>query len=152
MDQLPRLAEELVRLKVDLILARASSGASAAKRATTSIPIVFFAVYLPVEIGLVPNLGHPGGNITGVAVNASEMPAKRMQLFKELVPTLKRVAILSHPSHPTNGMQLREAEAAPRALGVHVEVMPVRGAEDLAPALKAQRGSDGVLHTDTPSS
>ena len=74
----------------------------AAKRATTSIPIVFFAVYDPVEIGLVPNLRRPGGNITGVAVNASDMTGKRVQLLKELVPTLKRVAILSHPSHPTN--------------------------------------------------
>ena len=150
LDQLPRLAEELVRLKVDVILARASSGAMAAKRATTSIPIVFFAVYAPVEVGLVPNLGHPGGNITGVAVNASEMAAKRVQLFKELVPTLKRVAMLSHPSHPTNGMQLREAEAAARTLGVQVEVVPVLGAEDLASALKGLRGIDGVLHSDTP--
>lgn len=81
LDQLPQFAEDLVRLKVDVILARASSGAMAAKRATTSIPIVFFAVYAPVEIGLVPNLGHPGGNITGVAVNASDMAGKRVQLL-----------------------------------------------------------------------
>lgn len=150
LDQLPRLAEELVRLKVDVILARASSGAMAAKRATTSIPIVFFAVYAPVEIGLVPNLGHPGANITGVAVNASDMAAKRVQLFKELVPTLKRVAMLSHPAHPTNGIQLRGAEVAARTLGVQLEVVPVRGADDFAPALKALRGVDGVLHPDTP--
>jgi putative ABC transport system substrate-binding protein len=150
LDPLPRLAEELVRLKVDVILARASSGAIAAKRATTSIPIVFFAVYAPVEIGLVPNLGHPDGNMTGVAANASEMAAKRVQLSKELVPTMKRVAMLSHPSHPTNGMQLREAEAAARTLGVQVDGVPVRGADDLVPALKALRGIDGVLHTETP--
>jgi ABC-type uncharacterized transport system substrate-binding protein len=150
LDPLPRLAEELVRLKVDVILARASSGAIAAKRATTSIPIVFFAVYAPVEIGLVPNLGHPGGNMTGVAADASEMAAKRVQLFKELLPTMKRVAMLSHPSHPTNGMQLREAEAAARTLGVQVDGVPVRGADDLVPALKALRGIDGMLHTETP--
>jgi putative ABC transport system substrate-binding protein len=150
LEQLPRFAEELVRLKVDVILARASSGAMAAKRATTSIPIVFFAVYGPVEIGLVPNLGHPGGNITGVAVNASDMAGKRVQLFKELVPTLKRVAILSHPAHPTNGMQVQGAEDAARTLGIQVEVVPIRGAEDLAPAIKALRGIDGVLHPDTP--
>jgi len=94
LDQLPQFAEDLVRLKVDVILARASSGAMAAKRATTSIPIVFFAVYAPVEIGLVANLRHPGGNITGVAVNASDMAGKRVQLLKELVPKLKRVAML----------------------------------------------------------
>ena len=73
-------------MKVDVILARASSGAMAAKRASTSIPIVFFAVYAPVEIGLVPNLGHPGGNITGVAVNASEMAAKRCSYSRSSFP------------------------------------------------------------------
>jgi putative ABC transport system substrate-binding protein len=150
LDQLPQFAEELVRLKVDVILARASSGAMAAKRATASIPIVFFAVYSPVEIGLVPSLGHPGGNITGVAVNASDMAGKRVQLFKELVPTLKRVAMLSHPSHPSNGIQLQGAEAAARAVGVQLEVAPVRGADDFASALKALRGIDGVLNADTP--
>jgi putative ABC transport system substrate-binding protein len=150
LDQLPQFAEDLVRLKVDVILARASSGAMAAKRATTSIPIVFFAVYAPVEIGLVPNLGHPGGNITGVAVNASDMAGKRVQLLKELVPTLKSVAILSHTSHPTNAVQLQGAEAAARTLGVHLKAVPVRGADDFAPALNGLRGIEGVLHADTP--
>ena len=150
LDQLPQFAEELARLKVDVILARASSGAMAAKRATTSIPIVFFAVYAPVEIGLVPNLGHPGGNITGVAVNASDMAAKRVQLLRELVPTLKRVAILSHPSHPTNAVQLQGAEAAARTLGIDLKAVPLRGADDFAPALNALRGIEGVLNADTP--
>jgi len=150
LDQLPQFAEDLVRLKVDVILARASSGAMAAKSATTSIPIVFFAVYAPVEIGLVPNLRHPGGNITGVAVNASDMAGKRVQLLKDLVPTLKRVAFLSHPSHPTNGIQLQGAEAAAHTLGVQLKAVPVRGADDFAPALKALRGIDGVLNADTP--
>jgi putative ABC transport system substrate-binding protein len=150
LDELPRLAEDLVRLKVDLILARASSGAMAAKRATASIPIVFFAVYAPVEIGLVPNLGHPGGNITGVAVNASDMAGKRVQLFKELVPTLKKVAFLSHPSHPTNAMQLQGAETAARTFGMQLQAVPVRGPEDFVSALTTRRGIDGVLNADTP--
>ena len=150
LEQLPQFAEELVRLKVDVILARSSSGAMAAKRATTSIPIVFFAVYSPVEIGLVPSLGHPGGNITGVAINASDLAGKRLQLLKELVPTLKRVAFLSHPPHPTNALQLQGAKAAARTLGVQLEEVPVRGADDLAPALKALHGFDGVLPADNP--
>ena len=151
LDKLAQYAEELVRSKVDLILARASSSALPAKRATTSIPIVFVAVYDPVEIGLVPSLGRPGGNITGVAVavNAPDISGKRMQLLKDLVPTLKRVAMLSHPPHPTNALQLQGAEAAARALGVQLEAVPVRGAEDFAPALKALRGVGGVLHADT---
>jgi putative tryptophan/tyrosine transport system substrate-binding protein len=150
LNQLPQFAEDLVRLKVDLILARASSGAMAAKKATTSIPIVFFAVYAPVEIGLVPNLGHPGGNITGVAVNASDMAAKRVQLLKELVPALKSVVMLSHPSHPTSAVQLQGAAEAARMLGVHLKAVPVRGADDFAPGLNALRGIEGVLHADTP--
>ena len=150
LDQLPKFAEELVRLKVDVILARASSGAMAAKKATTSIPIVFFAVYAPVEVGIVPSLGHPGGNITGVAVNASDMAGKRVQLLKELVPTLRRVAMLSHPSHPTNAVQLQGAKAAAQTLGVQLEAVPVRGPDEFASALKALHGIDGILHADTP--
>jgi putative tryptophan/tyrosine transport system substrate-binding protein len=150
LDQLPQFAEDLVRLKVDVILARSSSGAMAAKRATTSIPIVFFVVYAPVEIGLVPSLGHPGGNITGVAINVEDMVAKRVQLLKELVPTLKRVAFLSHPPHPTNALQLQGGMAAARTLGVQLEAVPVRGADDFASALKTLRGIDGVLPADNP--
>ena len=150
LDRLSQFADELVRLNVDLILARASSGATAARRATTSIPIVFFAVYAPVEIGLVPSLGHPGGNITGVAVNASDMAGKRVQLLKDLVPTLKRVAMLSHPPHPTNAVQVQAAQAAARTVGVQLDAVPVRGADDFAATLKALRGHDGVLHADTP--
>jgi ABC-type uncharacterized transport system substrate-binding protein len=150
LDQLSQFADDLVRLKVDVILARASSGATAAKKATSSIPIVFFAVYAPVEVGLVPSLGHPGGNITGTAVNASDMAGKRVQLLKELVPTLKRVAMLSHPPHPTSAVQLHGAEAAARAIGVQLDAVPVHTGADLGPALKALRGVDGVLNADTP--
>jgi len=151
LELLPKFAEELVRLKVDVIIARASSGAMPAKRATTSIPIVFVAVYAPVDIGLVPSLAHPGGNITGVAINlsASDMAGKRVQLFKELVPTLKRIAMLSHPPHPTNAIQLQGAAAAARTLGVELKAVPVYGPGDFAPALKALHGIDGVLHADT---
>src|SRR4026209_636075 len=157
LDQLSQFADDLVRLKVDVILDPGSPGATAAKKATSSIPIVFFAVYAPVEVGLVPSLGRPGGNITGTAVNASDMAGKRVQLLKELVPTLKRVAMLSHPPHPTtavqlrgvpapasdvgpllpppphptNAVQLRGTEAAARAIGVQLEVVPGRTGADL---------------------
>ena len=137
-------------MKVDVILASAASAAVAAKRATTSVPIVFAGVYAPVETGLVRSLGHPGGNITGVAINASDMVGKRLQMLKELVPTLKRVAMLTHPPHPTNAVQLQGAEAAARTLGVQLESVPVRGADDFDSALKALRGIDGLLHADTP--
>jgi putative ABC transport system substrate-binding protein len=150
LDQLLQFAEELVRLKVDLILARSSSGAVAAKRAATSLPIVMVPVVDPVELGLVRSLGHPGGNLTGVAVNGSDMAGKRVQLLKELVPRLKKVAMLSHPGHASNARQLQGAEAAARTLGVRLEAVPVRGSEEFATALKALRGIEGVLHADTP--
>jgi putative tryptophan/tyrosine transport system substrate-binding protein len=150
LDQLPRFAEELVRLKVDVILARASAAALAAKGATSSVPIVFAGVLSPVEIGLVPSLARPGGNITGVAVNAAEMSGKRLQLLTELAPTLKRVAMLSHPPHPTNAVQVQGAADAARALGVQLVEVPVWGGDDFYAALKTLRDIDGLLHTDTP--
>lgn len=150
LDQLRQFAEELVRLKVDVILARSSSGAAAAKRATTSVPIVMVPVIDPVELGLVRSLGHPGTNLTGVAVNGSDMAGKRVQLLKELVPRLKKVAMLSHPGHASNARQLQGAEAAARTLGVQLEAVPVRGSDEFATALKALRGIEGVLHADTP--
>jgi putative ABC transport system substrate-binding protein len=78
------------------------------------------------------------------------MAGKRLQLLRELIPTLKRVAMLSHPPHPTNARQLQGAEAVARALGVQLEAVPVRGADDFDSALKALRGIDGLLHADTP--
>ena len=78
------------------------------------------------------------------------MAGKRVQLLRELVPTFKSVAILSHPAHPTNAVQLQGAEAAARTLGVHVKAVPVRSAADFAPALGALRGVAGVMHADTP--
>jgi ABC-type uncharacterized transport system substrate-binding protein len=95
LDQLPRLAEELVRSKVDVIVASSSPAAAAAKKATTSVPIVFVNVFEPVELGLVPSLGHPGGNITGLAATSPELAGKRLELLRELVPKLRRVAVLA---------------------------------------------------------
>src|SRR5262245_58788164 len=77
------------------------------------------------------------------------MAGRRVQLFKELVPTLRRVAMLSHPPHPTNALQLRGAEAAARTLGVHLDAVPVRDADEFAPVIKALRAVDGLLHADT---
>jgi ABC-type uncharacterized transport system substrate-binding protein len=94
LDQLTRLAEELVRLKVDVIVASAAPPAFAAKKATTSVPIVFVGVHYPVEIGLIQSLAHPGGNLTGLATNAASLAGKHLELLKELVPKLRRVAVL----------------------------------------------------------
>jgi len=121
-DQLPQLAEELVRSSVDVILASASSAAVAAKRATTSIPIVMAAVYSPVEVGIVPALGRPGDNITGTAVTAGDMAGKRLQLLRELLPTSRRVAMLSHVGHASNPVQIEAVEIGGTPAGRAVRV------------------------------
>ena len=112
LDQLPQLAEELVRRKVDVILASAAPAALAAKQATTSVPIVFVGVVGPVELGLVPGLARPGGNITGLAISPGDLVGKRLELLREIVPTLRRVAVLWHPTNPGNHVQLQGAEVA----------------------------------------
>jgi putative tryptophan/tyrosine transport system substrate-binding protein len=149
-DQLRQLAEELVRLKVNVILASAGPAAQAAKKATTSVPIVFVGVNSPVEIGLVPSLGRPGGNITGVANNPADLNGKRLELLRELVPKLRRVAVLWDGTNPNHPLQLEGAEVAARTLGLQLEPMPVRGANDFDSAFEAVRSADGLLHVDSP--
>src|SRR5262245_20968155 len=102
LDQLPQLAEELVRSKVDIIVASGAPSALAAKQATTSVPIVVVGVYEPIDIGLIPSLARPGGNITGLAISFPELAGKRVQLLRDVVPKLRRVAVLFDPTNPTN--------------------------------------------------
>jgi putative tryptophan/tyrosine transport system substrate-binding protein len=150
LDQLPQLAEELVRSKVDVILASASSAGIAAKNATTTVPIVFTSLSHPVEIGLVKSLARPGGNITGLTFNAAAHAGKRLQLLRELVPTLRHVAVLTHPGHPTDPVQRKEMEEAARALGLQLTAAAVRGPEDFEAAFKAVGRAAGLVHIDTP--
>ena len=150
LDQLPQLAEDLVRSKVDVIVASASSAGMAAKQATTSIPIVFTTLSHPVEIGLIKSLARPGGNITGVTVNAGTTVTKRLELLRELVPRLKQVVVLVHPAHPTDPVQRKEMEQAARALGLQLKPTAVRAPEDFEAAFKAVSGAGALLNVDTP--
>jgi putative ABC transport system substrate-binding protein len=149
-DQLPRLAEELVRSKVDVILTSGGPAALAAKKATTSVPIVFVGVVDPVALGLVPSLGRPGGNITGLTTTSADLAGKRLELLREFVPSLRRVAVLWHPENPTNPIQLKEAQVGARTLGVQLEPVPVHGSNDFDSAVKAVRGADGLLLLESP--
>jgi putative ABC transport system substrate-binding protein len=117
----------------------------AAKKATTSVPIVFASVIHPVEIGLVPSLGRPLGNVTGVALNPADLVGKRLELLRELVPTLRQVAVLRDQVNPTNPVQLEGTEVAARTLGMQLEPVSVRGPNDFDAAFKAVRGADGLL-------
>jgi putative ABC transport system substrate-binding protein len=120
-DRLPDLAAELVRLKVDIILAYSTPAARAAQNATGATPIVMSGVVDPLRTGLVVGLGRPGRNVTGLSLMAPEVIGKQMQLLKELIPKMSRVAVLWNPTNPSNVPQLREAEVAAQALGLHLQ-------------------------------
>ncbi len=149
-DQLPRLVEEVVRSKVDVIVASAAPPAMAAKTVTTSVPIVFVGVADPVELGLVRSLARPGGNITGLADSGPDLAAKRLELLRELVPKLRRVAMLWHSENPGNLLQLKRAEVAARTLGIQLDPVPVQSASDLDSAFKAVRAADALLQANAP--
>ncbi len=137
-ERYPSLAAELVSLKVDLIVAASSLGAHAAKQATTTIPIVMVYVFDPVGLGVVASLARPGGNVTGVAfVAGPEIAGKYLELLKEAVPKVSRVAVLSNPDSPASPVLLRETEAAAQALAVKLQLLEVRSPNELEGAFAA---------------
>jgi putative tryptophan/tyrosine transport system substrate-binding protein len=133
LDRLPDLAAELVRNKVDVIVASGVAGARAAGRATTTVPIVMLATD-PLGAGLVSSLARPGGNITGVATLESELGAKRLEQFKEAFPTVARVAALYDPT--TSPTVLKEMENGAKRLKVRLQILEARAPEDLDEAFK----------------
>jgi putative ABC transport system substrate-binding protein len=137
LERLPGLAAELVRLKVDVIVAETTPASLAAKQATTKIPIVMTIVGDPVGSGVIPNLARPGGNITGLSLQLSDVTAKRLQLLREVVPMVSRVAILWNSASPVTPPQFREAEAAARELGIQLESLGVRAPDDFERAFQA---------------
>ncbi len=136
-ERLPDLAAELARLKVDVIVAETTPASLAAKQATTTIPIVMTIVADPLGNGLVSSLARPGGNITGLSLQLPELAAKRLQLLKEVVPRVSRVAVLWNPASPITAPQFTETEAAARALGLQLESLEVRGPDDFERAFQA---------------
>jgi ABC-type uncharacterized transport system substrate-binding protein len=137
-DRFPSLALELIRLNPDVLFVGSSAGALAAKAATATIPIVFVGVGDPVGIGLVASLARPGANITGVTNITVELTGKRLELLKEMVPSASRIVAFMNPDAPIARIQIRNAEAAARTLGVQLHpVLTVRGADDLEAAFEA---------------
>jgi putative tryptophan/tyrosine transport system substrate-binding protein len=131
-ERLAPLADELVRSKVDLIFTpRGTAPALAAKRATATIPVVVGFVGDPVKAGIVPNLAHPGGNVTGVSSLSLELEGKRIELLRELVPKVSRVGVFSDPHNPYSALATKEVERAARALGVRILVARLSGPTDL---------------------
>jgi putative ABC transport system substrate-binding protein len=130
-ESVPRFAADLVRAKVDLIVAWGTTAVTAAKQATRTVPIIFVAVGDPVGTGVVASLARPGGNITGLTNISTELSAKMLELLKEVVPGLTRVAVLRNPTNPVSAPQLRWTEVAAGSLGMQLQVVDVRDPKEL---------------------
>jgi len=135
-ERFPALAAELVRLKVDIIVAQGTPAALAAKDATTTIPIVMVGVGDPVASGLVASLAQPGGNITGVSLQAPELIGKQLEFLKDVLPTVSQVAILWNPANPAHALQLQAADVTAQRLGVQLHRVGARSPEAFASALE----------------
>ena len=146
-DRQPGLAAELVRLKVDVIVTGGPAATRAAKEATVAIPIVMAFDIDPVGSGFVATLARPGGNITGLSTLSPEISGKRLELLKEIVPKLSRVAVLGNSTVPGNAQALRETERAAGALKVQLQYLEVQGPKDVETAFReaSKRRADAVL-------
>src|SRR5262245_10700099 len=139
-------AAELVRLKVDVIVTIATPPTVAAKQATAVTPIVFAAASDPVGTGLVASLARPGGNVTGLSNQISDGGGKRIEWLREVVPGLRRLAILANVGNPASVLDMDEAQATARTLGLDVTTSEIRQAEDISPAFDALRRRADALY------
>ena len=140
-DRLSDLVAELVRLKVDIIAIQSTPAVMAAKAATTTIPIVITSGTDPVDTGVVGSLAKPGGNITGVTIMNAELAGKRLELLKETTPKVFRVAILWNPTNRGAAVVFKQTEAASQELGLQLQSLEMKSADDLNSAFKAATGS-----------
>lgn len=144
-ERLAELAAELVRLKVDIIVT-SGSGVPAAKRATSNLPIVFAISPDPVGGGLVPSLSRPGGNVTGFSTQVSDLAGKRLELLREIIPSLSRLAIMANVSYPAALIEMNQADAAARRLGIEPIRAEVRQPEKVLAAFEAFKDRVGGLY------
>ena len=152
-ERYPALVTELVQLKVEVIVVGGATATRTAKKVTTLIPLVMANVTDPVALGLVASLARPGGNITGLSNLAPEIGGKRLELLKEIVPQLSRVAVLGDPSSPSHAPGWRETESAARSLGLQVQSLEVRAPNpDFAGAFSAitRDRADALLTLSQP--
>jgi hypothetical protein len=143
---LSEFAADLVRLKVNVILTGATPATIAAKRATAVIPIVFVGVSDPIGSGLVASLARPGSNVTGLSIQNVDTASKRVEFLHDVVPNLRRLAVLANESNPVMKREVEAVQAAAHALGVEVMPLDVRRADDIAPAFAALDGRADALY------
>src|SRR5262245_58178013 len=147
-EQLPQLAADLVRRKVEVLVASGTPSVLPARSAARDIPVVFVAGIDPIATGLVASLARPGGNVTGLTALHADLTGKRLELLKEILPMLSRVAFLSRPANPGHQQYVQEAEQAAQALGIRLQVLPVRGPDDFEQAFGGVAGVGAIMQVD----
>jgi putative tryptophan/tyrosine transport system substrate-binding protein len=145
-ERYTEIAAEFVRLKVDVIVTGATGSVVAAKQATSVIPIVFTTAGDPVGNNLVASLARPGGNVTGLSVQATDLASKRLELLREVIPGFRRLAILANVGNPGVVLEMDEVLTAARTLGIEVVTLEIRRPEDIAPALDASKSRADALY------
>jgi len=151
-QRLPAIVAELIRLQVDLIVTAAPAATRAAKQATTNVPIVMVLVADPVAFGFISSLPRPGGNVTGFAFLLPELSGKRLEILKDAVPGLSRVAVLWNAANTYKAFDLKEVRAVAERLRVQIQTLPVRGPNDFPEAFQAavDNRADGLITLDDP--
>jgi putative ABC transport system substrate-binding protein len=148
-ERFGEIAAELVRLKVDIIVTGGTAAVIAAKQATLVIPIVFGTAGDPVGTGLVASLARPGGNVTGLSNQSADVAGKRLELLRDAVPSLHRLAIMANVTVPIGILEMDEVRAAARTFDLDVATVEMRRAEDIAPAIEALKGHTDALYVVT---
>jgi putative ABC transport system substrate-binding protein len=145
-ERFAEFATEFVRLKVDVIVTYGTPQVISAKQATSAIPIVFALVGDAVGAGLIASLARPGGNVTGLSLQTTDSATKRIELLREVLPGLRRLAFLVNVGNPATVLELGEVQAAARTLGLEVATFEIRRTEDIAPAIEAAKSGADALY------
>jgi putative ABC transport system substrate-binding protein len=146
LDRSPEIFAELVRLKVDIIVTHATVNVLAAKQATAVIPIIFASVADPVGNKVVASLARPGGNVTGLSAQISDVAGKRLELLREIMPVLRRLAIMARADNPSAVLETQEAQATARALGLEVAMLELSRHDDVATAITGIKDRADALY------
>ncbi len=148
-ERFAEIAAEFVRLKVDMIVTSGNSAVVAAKQATSVIPIVFAVAGDPVGTGLVASLARPGRNVTGLSGQQTDTTGKRLELLREVLPSLRRLAVLANVGSSYAVLEMREVEAMARPLGLDPAIVEIRSVEEIAPSIESLKGRVEALYVVT---
>ena len=147
-EELPHLAADLVRRNVDVLVASGTPSVMAARAVSKTVPVVFVAAFDPVSTGVVDSLARPGGNVTGLTAIFADLNGKRLELLKEIVPSLSRVAFVSHLTNPGHQQNVQELERAAKKLSVQLQIIAIRSPNDFEEAFRRAAGAEGLIQID----